>query len=307
MVKKMFSYAGASGKSAIAAYIYAPYGAVKGVVYVGHGVTEYAERYEDVYKVLNGYGFAVLANDHMGHGRSKGANPMYFEHNTCSGWSCACIDAQSCITIGLELLGVGSDVPVYGMGFSLGSFIIQELAICNPELFAKIILLGTGYQSPVEIAIGKAIAKSECKKHGAHNATPQVSKLTFETYNKSFAGDTRADWLCAYRPALDEYLTDARCGKDFTAGLFYDLLCGMAFVGKQSNIKKLNSNMEVLMLSGKNDAVGKFTKGVKALEKKYQKAGLFVETHFYDGMRHDILHEEHCADVYMDILDFLLT
>lgn len=305
MEKRAFSYAGASGKSAIAAYSYVPNGKVKGVVYFAHGVTEYAERHEELFKVLTNHGFAVLANDHMGHGRSKGNFPMYFQGGLCSGWSCACIDAVTCITVGRDLLNIGDDIPVYGIGFSLGSFIIQEVAICNPEIFAKIILLGTGYQSPAEITIGKVMAKSECKKHGAHNTTPQVSKLTFETYNKSFAGDTRADWLCEYRPALDEYLADTRCGKDFTAGLFYDLLCGMEFVGKQSNIKKLNPKLEVLMLSGKNDAVGKFTNGVKTLANKYQAAGIFVETHFYNGMRHDILHEFNRADVHMDILDFL--
>ena len=39
-----------------------------------------------------------------------------------------------------------------------------------------------------------------------------------------------------------EYIKDTMRGEDFTAGLFRELLNGMAFTAKQSNIEKIDKN-----------------------------------------------------------------
>ena len=52
----------------------------------------------------------------------------------------------------------------------------------------------------------------------------------------------------------------------------------------------------MLLLSGKDDPVGDYGKGVKAVEAAMVKAGLTcVERTVYPIVRHDLLHEEHSS------------
>jgi alpha-beta hydrolase superfamily lysophospholipase len=296
---------GHNGKSTITCYYWEPEINPIGIVYFAHGVTEYAKRHSELLQLLSIQGYVVVANDHMGHGESTN------DHRACfigtkkeSGWDCACEDAYNCIVAMKERYG--TNLPVYGIGFSLGSFIVRTIAIKYPDLFKAVVLIGTGDQGAIALSLGKHIAKSECEKHGSTNKTTQIDKLTFETYNKKFEQSTRADWLCADKTALFMYLEDEQCTDGFTAGLFYDLLCGMEFTGKPSNIAKMNKTTKILLLSGKCDPVGDFTKGVNALQKKMRKAGLNVTSKFYDDMRHDILHEKCYRDVQVEIINFLL-
>ena len=47
-----------------------PKGEIKAVVQIVHGIAEYVDRYDDLAKFLNSRGILVVAEDHMGHGKS---------------------------------------------------------------------------------------------------------------------------------------------------------------------------------------------------------------------------------------------
>ena len=299
-----FSYLGCDGRTTIAGYYYPATTHVIGGVYFAHGVTEYAERHEPLFKALNDAGYYVLANDHMGHGNSISENEAYFStRGGVSGWDCACRDAYNCIYEGRRKFRLSKDLPLYGIGFSLGSFIVRTLAI-RMEVFQGLVLIGTGYQSAIKTALGKFIANQEGNKYGFAQYTEQITKLTFEEYNKDFAGETRVDWLCANSDARNEYLSDTRCTKGFTAGLFYDLLYGMEYTCNRENMQQMTPYTNILLLSGSDDPVGDFGKGVKTLYRKLHKR-YNVDYKLYPDMRHDILHEKDAMLVRNDIVNFL--
>ena len=298
-------YPGSNGTSQIERVLVYPEGAPKGIVYFAHGVTEYAERHMTTIHEIAAAGYIVVANSHMGHGESTSDARMYFtgRHNRC-GWDCAVEDAEtSLFSVRAEYPGL----PVYGIGFSLGSFIVRHMAIQYPKLFKAIVLLGTGYQGKLAIKLGQMMAKSEGKKYGMTKGTAKIDGLTFGTYNKKFEKDTHVDWLCASDAARKAYLNDKRIGMGFTAGLFYDLLWGMEYTCDSSNISQMNKDCQILMISGGQDAVGDFGKGVAKLEKLYNKHGLKVQKIIYDDARHDLLNE-HCAQlVRQDIINFFAS
>jgi alpha-beta hydrolase superfamily lysophospholipase len=67
----------------------------------------------------------------------------------------------------------------------------------------------------------------------------------------------------------------------------------MKSTGAADAYKGWQKDLPVLLLSGQEDPVGDFGKGPLQVEKMMKKAGLTsVETEFYLGSRHDILHEE---------------
>ena len=65
------------------------------------------------------------------------------------------------------------------------------------------------------------------------------------------------------------------------------------------NIEKIKKMLPILLISGKADPVGGFTKGIVKLEQVYRVHGIQrVHVKFYDEMRHDVLHEEKNEEIY---------
>ena len=74
----------------------------------------------------------------------------------------------------------------------------------------------------------------------------------------------------------------------------------------KKNIEKMSKEMPILLLSGGDDPVGNFGKGVIKTYNKFKQAKIAsVDMKIYPGMRHDILHEDKYLEVYNDIVDFI--
>ena len=83
--------------------------------------------------------------------------------------------------------------------------------------------------------------------------------------------------------------------KHVSAGLFRELLSGMIFCCQKDH--KIKIDFPIYLLSGKNDAVGDFGKGIVKTVALMKKQGVEnIEYVLFDNMRHDILHEEHRDD-----------
>ena len=276
----------------------------RAVIQIAHGVTEYIDRYDDFANFLNSKGFVVVGNDHIGHGKSidESKGPMYF--GNAGSWDYAVEDLYCLYN---ETKKDYESIPYFILGFSLGSFLVRTLLIKHPEVGDGAILMGTGQTSWLNIKLGLMMANSEVKKHGDSAFTDKIDDLTFGTYNKKFKPNrTKLDWLCGNEEALDKYLEDVNRGESFSAGLFRELLSGMMYDRYIGNIKKMNEDLPVLFLSGDNDPVGDFGKGVKTAYSDFKKAGIKnLDIKLYPGLRHDILNEKNKEDVYNDVFDWL--
>ncbi len=63
-------YPSHDGLTTVHACLWLPEGEIKGVVQIIHGMCEYASRYSSFAEFLNKHGYAVCAEDHLGHGQS---------------------------------------------------------------------------------------------------------------------------------------------------------------------------------------------------------------------------------------------
>ena len=64
--------------------------------------------------------------------------------------------------------------------------------------------------------------------------------------------------------------------------------------------------LPVLFLSGADDPVGEFGKGVRKIYEKYRAAGIQdVTLRLYTGDRHELLNETDREQVYEDLLNWL--
>lgn len=304
MTKNEFYYLSADGKTEIHALKWMPEGKPVAVLQIAHGVTEYIERYEELAEFFTKRGFIVTGNDHLGHGASIAPNgfPMYF--GPAGSWDYVVEDIHACKE---KIQNEYPEIPYCILGFSLGSFVVRTYLIRYPKMADVVVIVGTGQTPPIQIALAKFLADKEAEKYGEEQTSPLIKKLTFETYNKKFSPNrTEMDWLCSDNASLDRYIASPLRGKYMSAGLFRELLSGMAYTGKAEQVRKMNKHTPVLFVSGGDDPVGSCGKGVKRAYKSFLKAGLVdVNMKLYPGLRHDVLHEACREEIYNYIYQWL--
>lgn len=280
---------------------YLPEGEVSKTLIIAHGIGEHAGRYQELAEKLNAKGISVFAMDFIGHGKSVGTDqkPMYFGEN---GWDNLVEDLISLNKIVKEKY---PELPCYVLGFSMGSFIVRTVMAERADelLIDGTILAGTGNLSPFMANLVKRMVAGEAKKCGADNISQKVNDLAFGNYNKYFKPcQTEYDWLCSNAEGIKDYIEDPMTNKFITPGMFMDLLGGMARVNRKSAIEN-SKKVPILFLTGEDDPVGEFVKGVKKVVKTFMEYNPDVDFEIYPNSRHDIFHDNNkevvMSDIYM--------
>lgn len=300
-----FTFPSSDGRTRIHAVEWLPeeHGPV-GVLQLAHGIAEYALRYEPFARYMNRRGFIVAANDHLGHGQSvaEGAPGLYFGER--DGWKHAVDDMYAL----RRLMGERyPGLPYAVLGHSMGSFLTRTYLIRFPGTAGAAVLVGTGQGGAARLALGRLAVLAVSRRTGPDSPSAIAERLVFGSYNRAFAPNrTDCDWLSASEENVGRYLADPLCGGKVSAGLFLDLIEGMRFIRRPSNLRHMNLSTPVLFLSGSRDPVGGMGKGVRAAYESFRAAGVRdVELRLYDGLRHEILNEDSREIVYADIARWL--
>lgn len=300
MNKVEFNYMSSNGSTLIHCIKWIPDNPI-GVIQIVHGVTEHIGRYEEFASYMANLGYIVVGNDHLGHGKSIINDKPKMYIGKLGSWDYLVKDIHTLY----ELISEEYKLPTYLIGFSLGSFVSRHYLIDYNPNYQKAILVGTGMQPGFILNIMKLIVKGEVKKIGEENISKFIKDLSFGTYNKQIKNvKTDCDWLTSSEEEINKYLNDPLVGKDITGSLFYELLDGMFYTSKLSNIKKMKE-LPILLLSGLDDPVGSKGSGVRKLENIYKKNDLDVTLKLYEGKRHDLFHETNKLEVFKDIEEYI--
>ena len=287
-----FTFLSTDGKTQLHGMRWEPDGgSVRAVLQICHGVAEHIARYDAFARYLNGLGIAVVGHDHLGHGLSlpEGGTPVYFgESNT---WNTVVDDIY---VLHQRIRLWYPDVPLCIMGHSMGSFLTRTYLIRYPGTVKAAIIMGTGWQPKAVIAGGMAVAKAVGAVVGENGTSDLVTNLAFGAYNKLFAPNrTSCDWLSADEGNVDAYMADPLCGADATVGLFRQMLSGIRFNQKLSNLRQMDPRIPVLFVAGEKDPVGDCGNGVRRTYQEFRRAGVQDCTlKLYPGLRHAILTEK---------------
>ena len=300
MQKQEFNYLSSNGSTLIHCVKWVPENPI-GVIQIVHGITEHIDRYEEFANYMVNQGYIVIGNDHLGHGKSIITDKPKMFIGELGSWNYLVKDINTLY----EIITEEYKLPTYLIGFSLGSFVSRHYLIDYNPIYKKAILVGTGIQPNIVLNILKLIVKGEVKKIGVENTSKFIRKLSFGTYNKQIKdAKTDYDWLTSSEEEINKYINDPLVGKDTTGSLFYELLDGMVYTSKLSNIKKMKE-LPILLLSGLDDPVGSKGNGVKKLENIYKKNNIDVSLKLYEGKRHDLFHETNKLEVFNDILTYI--
>ena len=286
MEAKEIKFIGANGVM-LPGTIWYPTCTPSAVVQITHGMTEHIGRYTQLAEYLTAYGVVVAGFDLRGHGR----NPS--EKGCASlgeaGWKNSLHDMH---LFHLELSSRVPHVPHIMLGFSLGSFLVRDYLSVYADRVDGAILMGTGQQMAAVLDMLKAAVKQEIRKCGFNAPTPRVTRLSFDAYNRMFSPcKTPMDWFCSDEDQLTEYRNDPLCRKTISSGLFWQLLDAMKRTGTTVSHRRWEKEMPVLLLSGQDDPVGDFGRGVQKVRQTMMNAGMQdVQLYLLPG-RHDLLHE----------------
>lgn len=256
------------------------------VLQIAHGMTEHIERYDRFANYLNKHNIIVAGYDLRGHGHNSNNPVATFKEN---GWKESIEDIHY---FNDYLNQKYPSAPKFILGFSLGSFLVRDYLHDYNDNLNGAIIMGTGTQPSIILSIIMKIVETQIKKNGFDNTTELVQKLSFDTYNSKFKPNkTKFDWLCSDEVELNKYRNDQLCKDSISSGLFHQLLDSMKRNSNSNIYESWNKNIPILLVSGEEDPVGDFKKGVLTLEKEMNKYLNNVELKLYKG-RHDILHEE---------------
>jgi len=83
---------------------------------------------------------------------------------------------------------------------------------------------------------------------------------------------------------------------------------GLKLLTNKEYINKMPKDKPVLFISGADDPVGNFGKGVTRVAKEFAECGVKdIRTVLYPEARHEVLNEINRSEVYQDIYEWLAT
>ncbi|MGI5962091.1 MAG: lysophospholipase [Lawsonibacter sp.] len=297
------SYLSADGIHTVQGGEWQPDGTPRGVVQIVHGVAEHIGRYEHVAQFLNQQGYVVCGQDHLGHGHTA-ADGIFGYFAPRDGWNLVVQDIRHL----REQMGAKyPNLPYVMLGHSMGSFLTRTYLIRYPGTLDGAILSGTGQEAAPLVAGGQALAKLLCFLRGPKYVSSITYRLSLGGYNRFFRKDPHSgSWLSRDEERVKANRKDPLCSFRPTVSMFRDMLGGIQFIGKPSNVRRMDPNLPLYLFSGDRDPVGNMGKGVQKVAELFRQAGCQdVTVKLYPGGRHEMLNEINRQEVMEDLLAWL--
>jgi alpha-beta hydrolase superfamily lysophospholipase len=244
--------------------------APRAVVQIAHGWAEHRRRYGRLAAALCAAGYAVWADDHLGHGET-GAGAGGLGDLGPRGME-GVVDAVHRVTRRIRDEETG--LPLCLLGHSWGSFIAQRFVREWSTEIDALVLTGTTRREP-----------------GAPRRRAEPEE-----------GAGRYDWLTRDPAEVAAYEADPWCG-------FENLTVRPADPGRayleEGRDDAIEGTLPVLILNGAEDVVGGEAGG-RRLADAYRAAGLRdVTLRSYAGGRHELFNETNRAEVTADLVAWL--
>lgn len=278
-------------------------GAVKALLLILHGMAEHSKRYDEFAKSLTKQGFAVWAPDHRGHGKTAEGKTLGFFAEE-DGWQRVADDAFELSEL---INNEYPDQPLFLLGHSMGSFLARTLLVQHSDVFDGVVIVGTGRGKGLLGKAGKMIARRNVKKYGPKHPDELLDKMSFGSYNMRIKNPvSKFDWLSRDPEQVKRYEEDPLCGYVCTSSFFKDLLTGIEIANDPNLAKQLPGDVPLYIISGSDDPVGDYSKGVRAVYEFYKQAGVKdVTLTLVEGGRHEILNETDRAKTYKLIAQWM--
>ena len=261
-----FYFPSSDGSSRIHAAEWTPEsGEIIGVLQIAHGVAEYGMRYAPFAEFMTEHGFAVVANDHLGHGLSaeKDADTLYFGPR--DGWKHIVDDMYAAI-----IMGTGHQSPAI---------------VAGGRAIAKAAGKRHGFKAHSP--------RVEALAFGAYNKAfaPNRTEVDWLSASDNNVDAYIADPLCGQKASIGLFY-------EMLGGIrFISMPKNIASMNRNTPILFISGDKDPV------GEMGKGVK--RAYEAFRRAGVRDVELKLYKGLRHEILNEDCRAVVYNDLWSWI--
>lgn len=301
-----FKAPSSNGAHVLSGVVFLPESSPKGYFHIVHGMTEHIARYEKFMLDMAQNGYVVFGFDNLGHGNTANSDEELGFIAKENGWDILAKDVKvfSDAVINEYSKEYGA-LPYYLMGHSMGSFIVRVAAekYVTPQ---KLVVMGTGGSNPAADAGLLLISILKAFK-GERHISPLIENIAFGSYNDRFGGGTDTDpkpWLTNDEGIRQKYYADKFCTFKFTVSAMGDLIRLIKECNRKDWYKNVAQKMPILLVSGAEDPVGNYGKGILEVKDKLEKQSANVECILYENARHEILNDFTYDKVKQDIIKF---
>lgn len=263
----------------IAAVGWRPLSRPRAIIQIVHGVGEHAGRYASLASTLAGEGFAVVADDHRGHGRTGVLQHGRLDRLGELGPGGTRATVEAIRLVGETATSWHPGIPLVLLGHSWGSFLAQKLVNrSRGGGYAAVILTGTALAVPGSVHSGD--------------------------FNRRFRGEgaTGFEWLSRDAQVQRGALADPLMFGG-TALQLFGVRGAIALL--TAPVGGLRADLPVLIAIGSDDPVGG-PRSVRRLAQRYRSRGLGdVTVRIYEGARHEVFNEINRDEVIGDVLGWL--
>lgn len=283
----------------------------KGVIVLVHGMCEHSLRYDRTASIIADKGFVVVAHDQRGHGKTASiaelaGTGMFGLLDKKDGFQKVVSDLAAIID---KAATDYKGKPITLWGHSFGSFVAKAY-IENPENKGKVracVLCGTSGKMNGLAKEGLTLIRFMEMFHKKEYKSKFVQRTIFAHCLKRIENPkTGMEWLSKNQMNLDMYQNDSWCGGVATLSFYFDMLKAVISVNRTHALSLIDKDLPVNIISGEEDPIGDYGKGVTKLFETLKALGLkHVAIKLYSGDRHEILNELDADRVIEDTLEWI--
>lgn len=284
-------------------YTWMPAGKCRGVIQIIHGMREHMERYADFANFCCAQGFAVCGHDQLGHGKTAQRLEDYGYFGEQNGHRYLVSDAGK-ITRILKKRFEG--LPLFLLGHSMGSLIGRLHILRHADSLSGFICMATSAEvtpAPAWSILAHLFSAARRPDLGTELLLDLVVYYKMKQTSKHLAD---MHWLSRDPDVGKQFLEHRHSKAPFTNRALRDLaMLQMAATSKDWAVH-VDRELPILLLSGADDIIGEYGKGVSQTGERLMLAGVRdVSFRLYPGARHELLNEQNREEVYYDICSWI--
>ena len=305
MNKQEFSLKSNDGINDLAGYNYkASSDFLKGVVVIIHGMNDHSARFEGFITYLNAKGYAVVAYDQLGHGRTARTKDDLGFFGEERGNEYLVSDAKLMVD---QAKIWYKKVPIILLGHSMGSNVGRYFVEKYPQAINGFIQMGSmGGDSNFMYGINSFLLKLLIVFQGKKGRSKFIAKMAFGPYIKRIENPVNSSaWLSKDDEVCRAYQKDKYCAYITTLQAFKDIVDLRQHVNSPAWFAALNRSLPWLIVSGAEDPCGNYGEAIKEIHAKLRDKTDDLTMILYPGDRHEILNELDKEVVYADIEKWL--
>jgi alpha-beta hydrolase superfamily lysophospholipase len=188
----------------------------------------------------------------------------------------------------------------------MGSYIARNYIARYKSALSGVILTGGNDSPSIQGHFGRFMTTVLALFFGWHHRSDLCTMVTFGSYLKKIQDPiSTSDWICRRKEVVRRYDEDPLCGFTFTLNGYHTLATFVERSSRESYYKNISKNIPMLIMSGDEDPVGEYVKGVTRMYERYKKYDNDVTFIIRHGDRHEILNENDREEVYEEIRKFI--